>query len=58
MQPENSNRERIHKNWKMILFHHEWAYRILVNLDAIFKILEPALESKFGTLDTDTVQNS
>jgi len=57
MQPENSNRERIHKNWKMILFHHEWAYRILVNLDAIFKILEPALESRFGTLDIDTTPN-
>ena len=57
MQSENSEKEKIHKNWKMIVFHHEWAYRINVNLDAIFAILEPTLESKFGVSFEDSEDN-
>ena len=41
LQKETTNKDKIHKEWKMILFHHEWAYRILVNVDAILEILEP-----------------
>jgi len=41
LQIETMEKDRIHKNWKMILFHHEWATRIIINLDAIFEILEP-----------------
>jgi len=45
LQIETMEKDRIHKNWKMILFHHEWATRIMINLDAILEILEPKLES-------------
>ncbi len=41
LQIETMKKDRIHKNWKMILFHHEWATRIMINLDAILEILEP-----------------
>ena len=41
LQKEGTNKNKVHKEWKMILFHHEWAYRILVNVDAILEILEP-----------------
>ena len=40
LQPERTQKERIHKNWRMIVFHHEWCYRIMVNLDAILKVIE------------------
>ena len=45
LQIETMEKDRIHKNLKMILFHHEWATRIMINLDAILEILEPKLES-------------
>lgn len=48
IQSENTTKERIHKNWKMIIFHHEWCYRVMVNLEAILKIIEekrPVLEN-------------
>ncbi len=41
LQKETTNKDKVHKEWKMILFHHEWAYRILVNVDAILAISEP-----------------
>jgi len=41
LQIETMKKDRIHKNWKMILFHHEWASRVMINLDAILEILEP-----------------
>ena len=41
LQKEGTNKNKVHKEWKMILFHHEWAYRILVNVNAILEILEP-----------------
>ena len=41
LQKETTKKDKIHKEWKMILFHHEWAYRILVNVDAILEIIEP-----------------
>jgi len=44
LQIETMKKDRIHKNWKMILFHHEWASRIMINLDAILEILEPKKE--------------
>ena len=39
IQPERSQKERIHKNWKMIVFHHEWCYRVMVNIEAILKVI-------------------
>ncbi len=48
IQTENREKERIHKNWKMIIFHHEWCYRIIVNIEAILKVIEekyPILEN-------------
>ncbi len=54
LQKETTNKDKVHKEWKMILFHHEWAYRILVNIDAILKIIEPKkadLEAEIFTLD-------
>ncbi len=39
IQPERSQKERIHKNWKMIVFHHEWCYRVMVNTEAILKVI-------------------
>ena len=40
VQPETSARARVHKNWNMILFHHEWCMRVMLNLEAILKILQ------------------
>ncbi len=40
VQSEGSKRARILKNWKMICVHHEWAYRIMVNVESILKIIE------------------
>jgi hypothetical protein len=44
LQKETTNKDKVHKEWKMITYHHEWAYRILVNIEAILKLLEPGLE--------------
>ena len=41
LQKEGTNKNKVHKEWKMILFHHEWAYRILINVNAILEIIEP-----------------
>ena len=40
VQIDTNKQQRIQKNWKMIVIHHEWAYRILVSIEAILKILE------------------
>ncbi len=40
VQSEGSKRARILKNWKMIVTHHEWAYRIMINIESILKIIK------------------
>lgn len=47
IQPERSQRERIHKNWRMIVFHHEWCMRVTTALESVIKVIEskkPILE--------------
>jgi len=53
LQIETTKKDRIHKNWKMILFHHEWASRIVIALDAIFEIIEPKKENLQKLLDKE-----
>ncbi len=51
IQKNQTQKERIQKNWKMILFHHEWCYRVMINIEAILKIMNekiPLLEEKVG----------
>jgi len=44
LQKETTTKDIITKEWKMIVLHHEWAYRIYVNLEAIMALLEPGLD--------------
>ena len=54
IQPERSQKERIHKNWKMIVFHHEWCYRVMVNIEAILKVIN----EKKGALEIEYNQEA
>ncbi|NOX15372.1 MAG: motility associated factor glycosyltransferase family protein [Epsilonproteobacteria bacterium] len=42
--PENNDKEKVIKNWKTILVHHEWLLRVFSNLEKIIKILESKKE--------------
>jgi hypothetical protein len=51
IQTEGSKRARIHKNWKMIVFHHEWCYRVFINIEAILNTMEAEIPNLKKTLE-------